>query len=1042
MKNTNLYLLILLKIKQRQRVGSLFYLLFLFLSIQLNTLQAQSLVSIKGLVVDATGDPIIGANVLVKGTKVGTITDLTGAFVIDADLNASLKISYLGYEPSEVQISESSKQLRVVLAEKNKSLDEVVVIGYGTTTKRDLTSSISKLDVKSASNISVGSINEAMAGRIAGVQATSSSGKPGDEVSIVIRGSNSITSNPSPLFVIDGFVTADDYIKTINPSDIETMEILKDASATSIYGARGANGVIIISTKKGTVGAPTVNYKSFYGMQSTNAHVDVLNPYEFVKLQTTLSGEATKNYLTDKKMTLDDYKSMQFVDWQKMIFRESPLQSHSLSVSGGTQDTRYNISTSYFNQEGIIINSSSKRYTAKISLDQNFSKTFKVGASASYALNGVYGTSPNSFNTNLLYNTWSYMPWVLNGQDPANVDFTDGTTDFRNNPIASAVNDYNQNLTTTIIGNAFAQYEPIKGLMFKVQGSVSSSVTENETFNNLMTRVARSKQSASGSMSQRSIFNWMNDYTVNYNKTFDKKHKFTALLGVTASGTALGSYSFGAQDLYRDDLGLNGLAMGTPTIVSVSSSNSVIASAISRITYGYDNKYLFSSSLREDGSSRFGANNRWAYFPSSSFAWVLSEESFMKEFQSVVSNTKLRASWGRTGNCNVGDFATLGQYIGSNGAKPYAYYFGGALNLATVKSQMENPNLKWETTEQTDLGVDLGLFKQRVRVEADYFYKKTSDLLLNANMPNSSGFDKSYMNIGKVQNQGFELTISSDNIRSKNFKWSTDFNISFIRNKVVELANDQPSQTMTVGWGYNTNTTYNLPAYIAVVGRPLSQMYGYISDGLLTSSDIANNYPSERGTTVTPGYMKYKDLNGDGKIDQYDRTIIGDANPKHFGGFTNKFEFYGFDLNIFMQWVYGQDILNVNPNLYTAASPINYNVSTAILDAFSGANPNGKIPTIGSQRTNTAYYSDMVEDGSYLKLRSVQFGYSIPSNLLKKVSVKSLRLYCSAENIYTFTHYSGFDPEVSTANSPMTRNFDFSNYPRALTMSFGVNLTL
>ena len=1031
--------------KSKYGLSILLLLSFIFFSPFLSEVTAQTKKTVKGIVTDLNSDPIIGANVTIKGTNVGTITSLDGSFSLSVPTNALLKVTYIGYESQEVAVK-AKDVLRISLREDSKSLDEVVVIGYGTSTKRDLTSAVSKLDIASVQNVSVGSVNEALAGRMAGVQVTSLGGKPGEAVDIVIRGANSITSNSSPLYVIDGFVMTDDYINTINPNDIESLEVLKDASATSIYGARGANGVLIITTKKGKVGKPTISYKTFYGSQKTTAHVDVLTPYEFVSLQLLESGKAIDDYLNRPipKMTQEDYKNIAMVDYQNLLFREAPLQSHSLSVSGGTQDTKYIFSGSYFKQDGVIIGSSSDRYTAKLGIDQNFSKQLRMGVSGNFSLNTTSGADPNSYSSNLMHSAWSYIPFVYAGLDPANNEIITDINDQRNNPILTALNELNSKKTTAISGNAYLEYEPIKGLIFKVLGSVSSNVLARESFNNFKTKTARNKGYADGSMSQISTFNWMNDYTVNYSKTFKQKHKFSALLGFTASGRTIGFYSFGAQNLTRDDLGLHALAEGTPKVVTVTGSTSTIASGISRVTYGYNNRYLFSASFRADGSSKFGVNNRWAYFPSTSAAWVLSQEKFMKPLQRIVSNTKIRASWGRTGNNSVDDFATYDQYIGSLASKPYSYYFGNAISNATVKTQMANPNLKWETTEQTDLGLDIGLFKQRVRIEADYFYKKTYDLLLNAEMPNSSGFDKANMNIGKVQNQGFEFSLFTENIRTKNFRWSSDFNISFIRNKVVELANAQPTMTSNITWGYigDYNAWNNFPAYVAIVGKPLSQMYGYISDGLLSNADIANNYPTARGTAVTPGYMKFKDINGDGKIDQSDRTVIGDANPKYFGGLSNKFEAYNFDLNIFLQWSYGNDIMNVNKYLYTVAAPYAYNSTTDLRDAFSGDNPTGLVPTIGSQRTNNrAYYSDLVEDGSFLKLKTIQIGYTIPTGLLKKFYIKTLRLYCSVENVYTLTNYSGFDPEVSSANSAMTRNFDFSSYPRAISLTFGGNIT-
>ena len=1046
MINTQTIVLAQSKPKTKRFLQFTLFFLFAFVSTFFNPAKAQSKITISGTVTDVKDEPIIGASIYIKGTSSGTISSMNGSFSIVVPGSAVLKVSYIGYDTEEIPVSSKNQKIQIKLTERNKSLDEVVVIGYGTSTKRDLTSSISKLDVKGIQQMSVGSVEEAIAGRMAGVQATSQTGKPGDAVDIVIRGGNSITSNPTPLYVIDGFVMSDDYINTLNPDDIESFEVLKDASATSIYGARGANGVIMITTKKGKAEKPTIEYRGYYANQKTNAHIDVLSPYEFINLQLTLSnGTATRDYLTNRNMTLNDYKTMAAVDYLSLIFREAPMQNHSLSVSGGTQDTKYIISGSYFQQTGVIIGSSNERYTAKIAIDQNFTKQIRFGVSGNFSLNKVLGPNPNSYSNNLIQSAWSYMPFVFAGQDPANVDVTTGTSDQRNNPVLTALNEYNAKNTSTIMGNSYLIYEPVKGLTFKITGGITNNVLGTQAFNNFNTKTARVKGYADGTITQTSTMNWMNDYLINYGVTLNKKHKITALLGATLSGRTFEYYSFGAQNLTRDDLGLNALAEGTPKVSLYSSSSSTLASGISRITYGYDNRYLFSASFRADGSSRFGVSNRWAYFPSTSAAWVLSEEKFMKSLQDIVSNTKLRASWGRTGNNNVDDFAALGQYVGSLSNVPYAYYFGNTLNNAVIKTTMDNVNLKWETTEQTDLGLEIGLFKQRIRFEADYFYKLTSDLLLNANMPTSSGFANSFMNIGSVENHGYEFTLTTENIQTKNFKWTSNFNISFIRNKVVSLANAQPTMTSNIAWAYITdyNQWNNFPPYIAQVGKPLSLMYGWISNGLLSNQDIANNYPTARGTSVTPGYMKFVDINGDGKIDQYDRTVIGDANPKHFGGLNNRIEAYNFDFSLFIQWSYGNQIMNVNNYNYTVASPYSYNMTTAIRDAFSGSNPNGQIPVIGSQRSNhSAYYSALIEDGSYLRIKSIQLGYSIPKNLAKKLFLKNIRVYASMDNVFTFTKYSGFDPEVSTFSTPMTRGFDFSSYPRATTFTIGGNITI
>jgi TonB-linked SusC/RagA family outer membrane protein len=1045
MTKTNLHFNKLKSSIPKESTKCLLFLMLFFLSANSSLLQAQTKVTKSGKVTDVAGEPIIGASIFLVGSSTSTLSGMNGDFSISASPNSILRVSYIGYETKEVTVPTDGTPIIIALTEKNKFLDEVVVIGYGTSTKRDLTSSVSKLDVKSALNISVGSVSETMGGRMAGVQVSSLSGKPGDNVDIVIRGGNSITSNSTPLFVIDGFAMSDDFINTINPSDIESVEILKDASATSIYGARGANGVLIITTKKAKVGKPRIDYRGYYSVQNTDAKIDVLSPLDFVKLQIVLSGNGPRDYLTSKNMTLEQYENVPAVNYLDLIFREAPMQNHSLSISGGTQDTKYLFSGSYFKQDGVIIGSSSDRFTSKMSIDQSLSKKLHFGVTGNFSLNTILGPSPNGSSNNLIHSAWSYTPFVFSGQDPANVDNTIDINDNRNNPVLTVLNEYSQSKTLSLTGNSYLEYEPLKGLKLKVTGGITTNVLGRESFNNLKTKTGRMKGSSDGTLSESSTLNWMNDYLANYNTTLNKKHKIAALIGATLSGRSTRDISMGAQNLTRDDLGLNALAEGTPKVSSYGVSESTLASGLFRINYGYDNRYLFSASYRADGSSRFGRNNRWAYFPSSSFAWVMSEEKFMEPLQKVISNVKIRASWGRTGNNNVSDFASTEKYYGSTGTRPYTYYFGNTSNPAIVKTEMENPNLKWETTEQYDLGIDVGFFKQRIRIEADYFKKVTSDLLLNADLPYSSGFVSSYMNIGKVQNQGFEFTLTTENIQTQKLKWTTDFNISFIQNKVLELANAQPTMSRNITWAYigDYNQFNNFPAYIAQVGKPLSLMYGWVSDGLLYNSDIANNYPTARGVSVAPGYMKFKDINGDGRIDQSDRTVIGNANPKHFGGLNNKLQFSDFDLNVFLQWSYGNDIMNVNSYLYTVASPYGYNSTALLNDAYSGTNQDGKIPTLGSQRTNNkAYYSTMVEDGSFLKVKTIQLGYSIPKKMMSKIGLQNLRIYASVDNLITFTNYSGFDPEVSTYNSPMTKGFDFSSYPRARVITVGGSITL
>jgi len=1006
--------------------------------------QNQTLKKFAGIVVDEKGNPIIGASIKIMGSSKGTISDLDGKFSFSAASDSKILVSYIGYKTVEASVS-GNDFLKIEMTENAKSLDDVVVIGYGTVNRKDLTGSVASVKVQDIQLNPVASFQEALGGRIAGVQATSLSGKPGETVDIVIRGGNSITQSNSPLYVVDGFpLTEGDGASLISPEDIESIDILKDASATAIYGARGANGVIMITTKKGVRGKPTVQYNGYYGIQQTDAKINVLDPYEFVKLQCEIyPTSGTDNYLTSRKLTLDDYKNIPMVNWQDHLFQQAALQNHYLSVSGQTDKTLYSVSASYFDQTGVIVTSGSKRYTARMNLEQRLSEIFKMGFTSSFSDGIISGSNPDSQSSNLLYTMWSTRPFVYNTEsltqleNPVNSD----ATDLRANPIANLLDTKISNTTISLSGNTFIEYEPISGLKLRITGGITSLNLNNSTFYGPRTQTARfTANGVSGKISETNNLSYLNENTLTYNTILKKDHKINVVGGFTLSGRTFTGDSYGATNLPYPTLGLNDLVDGIATKVVSTAGEWRLMSFLGRANYSYKSRYLFTASFRADGSSKFSIGSRWAYFPSGSFAWVATEEPFMKSIKKTVDNLKFRTSWGRTGNNNVLDFANQGQLL-SNGK---IYPFGGVTtNPAMTMTQMDNVALKWETTEQFDAGVEFSMLKGRIKVELDYYKKNTFDLLLNSYLPTSTGYLTAAKNIGNVQNQGLEFTLNTINIKSKSFEWNSSFNISTNDNKVLALADGQRSMTSTL-------TLFpNVPAYIAMIGQPLGLMYGYISDGLLQESDFykdaSGNYTVKPNVaidrpSVKPGFMKFKDLNRDGKIDANDRTIIGNANAKFIGGFNNNFKWKNFDMTLYFQWSYGNDILNGNKYAYTAANMLNSNGSTDLLRRWTLNNTNTDIPVAGSQRTNTNYNSWMIEDGSYFRFKSLQLGYSFPNRLMKILGINKIRVYTTLNNIFVLTNYSGFDPEVSTQFSNMTRGFDYSSYPRSLSAVFGLNV--
>lgn len=1013
---------------------------------------------INGRVTDSTGKPLEGISIVVKGTNRGTTTDETGRYALNVENRDVLIFSMTGFESHEATVN-GRTSINVVLKQQNTMMDQLVVIGYGTVNKRDVTGSVGQVKMEEMQKAPVVSFEEALAGRVAGVKVSSADGQPGADINVVIRGTNSVTQDNSPLYIVDGFPMENPDNYAINPAEIESIEVLKDASSTAIYGARGANGVVLITTKKGKVGEPVINYNTYYGFLENKRKMELMDPYEFVKYQMERdSANAADTYLTNGK-TLEDFRNVQGADLQDRIFRKSPFQNHFLSISGGKGGTRYSLSGSILHQDGVIKNSGYDRYQGRMNIDQTVNSTLKIGINANYTVTNRFGTVPSEQNTgffygNLMYSVWAYRPASGNVQvDP--VDNPDD--DFLNlmgfDPVKTVENELRENRNNLLTVNAYAEQSIGKYLKLRVTGGLTSTKGRADRFNNSQTRLgsplttAGQNNGVNGSVNFNELTSFLNENTLNFQKTFNSDHKIDAVAGFTTQKTTTSTYGAAANHIPNESLGIAGIDEGEPVSINSTSSLYTLASFLGRINYSYRSKYLITASMRADGSSKFSDDNKWGYFPSGAVAWRIDRENFMKSI-GAISEAKLRASYGITGNNRVPDFAYLSRI---DLPSSLGYSYENLPVVAAVLSELGNVNLKWESTKQLNIGLDLGFFNQRVLFTADVYRKTTSDLLLNARLPISMGFTEAVKNIGKVQNEGLEITLNTTNVKSSDFTWNSNFNISFNRNKVLALAENQTELFSLANWNIDVRS---VPPYIAEVGFPVARFWGYVwegnyqyedfdktADGFVLKEGIAT-YGSNRALTQ-PGDIRYKDMNGDGKVNTEDRTVIGNPNPRFTGGFSNDFTYKNFDLNVFLEFSQGNDVLNANRIIFEGGGRVNQNMYATYLNRWTPENQNDLYyRTNGRGPADFGYSTRVIEDGSYLRLKTVSLGYNISPKVLRKIKLSTCRLYVSAQNLYTWTKYTGFDPEVSAyGNSALMPGFDYSVYPRSRTITFGANIS-
>lgn len=1022
--------------------------------------------NVVGRVVDSNNAPLIGVNVVVKGTTTGTTTGVDGNYAIKVAENQTLVFSYLGYTTVEEMVGKRTA-INVKMTEEATQLGavEIVNIGYGTTTRRDLTGSVAKADLGTMMKANVTSFDQALGGRIAGVVVTTGDGSLGAEANITIRGNNSLTQSNAPLYIIDGFPSEGSFATSINPADIESIDVLKDASATAIYGARGANGVIVINTKRGKEGKPTVNFSASFSMSHIANKIDLMDGYEFVRLQDELVSPTSmeSSYYSyseelGRNLTLDDYRNIPGIDWQDELYRTAFQQNYNVSLSGGTKEgLRYNVGFSALDQDGIIIRSNFQRYQGKANFTLPITKKLSLNANVNYSRTATNGVNPTTAETTssssgwLMYSVWGYRPVGKPGQDLLNTiidESVDGSNDYRFNPVKTAQNEYRKTLVDYLNSNIALTWKITPELTFKTTGGYVLNKRRREEFNGTETYTgypgSPSGKGVNGAIYWTDQTSWTNENTLNYKRRFGRNHNVDMMVGLSLQGQNNTYEGISSTQITSEELGIAGIYTGSYQSVPSNYYDWRMMSMFLRANYNFRYKYYLTFSFRADGSSKFPAGNRWGYFPSVGASWNFNRENLFKK-SDWLTNGKLRFSWGLTGNNRTQtpyDFYSQITVTPGSG-NSFDYVFDGKRVPGYYFSNMANDRLKWETTEQWNAGIDLGFFDNRLKVTADWYDKVTRDLLLYALLPATSGYEQGMLNIGKIRNRGFEFTLETVNIKTRQFQWSISFNIAFNRNRILALVDNQNTLQTSVTWETHFNSQF---PYISQVNKPTGMMYGFIYDGTYKPEDfdaagnLKSGIPAYKGNKMQPGDMKYRDMNGDGKIDDYDRTIIGCGQPLHTGGFSNNFTWKNFDLNIFFSWSYGNDILNANRLIFESGWKSQTNQLASYANRWTPSNPTSDTPRAAATGSEE-YSSRVIEDGSFLRLKNVSLGYTIPSRQLRKAGISSLRLYVSADNIWTWTNYSGPDPEVSTRNSVLTPGFDWSAYPRAYGFTAGVNIT-
>lgn len=1036
--------------------------------------------TLTGKVMDEKGEGLPGANLLIQGTRNGTVTDANGDFnLANVGANTTLQVSSIGFANKTIAIRNQTT-LTVTLSADTKSLDEVVVVGYGTQNRRDLTGSIATVKATDIQGVPSPSVDQLLQGRAAGIQVISNTGAPGGAVTVRIRGATSINASNDPLYVIDGVpvrnetfggeLAGNGQVQTnplvdINPSDIESIQILKDASATAIYGARAANGVVLITTKRGKAGRPTVAFTSQTGITFAPAQLPLL------------SGDQASTYLLERDWNNPNVRAILFpqllpdptrdpriteqfnnnTDWQTAIRQNGHVRNYNLSLNGGSEAVRYAISGGYYDETGTVLSTRFRRYSARFNMDYTLSKKLRLGNSIALSRSDNDRIDEgNNFETNPLQLSMIKMPFLpIFRQDSSGRDLAiyEGE-DFqnRNNPVAVAQLMTNEAFTNRAIGNIFAEYDILPGLTFKSSWGIDLTMGKEHRF-----YPREGFRNGNRRSQQRSVddLSWVSDNTLTFNRTFHSDHQLNVLLGSSMQESS--NERFLAQTRNAPtDLPENRDLNSGAIIEQANSYRTAwgIASVFARATYIYKDKYSIQALIKREGSSRFGANNRYATFPAISGYWRLSSEPFLKN-QNFITDLKLRASYGVSGNQNgipnfgsVSLFKAGGNYNGEPGIYP---------------SNVASPSLSWESTRQTNLGLDLTLLKGRLTITADYYQKLTKDLLLFRNLPGSSGFGSTFQNVGDVQNQGIELSVSGDVVQAGAFKWSINYNIARNRNKILSLPNGEdiirtfdifrgvarPGEEIGTWYGFRKLGVYarDEDAYLKQVGTsasgtPLYERAGSpeeaAKDGNGNPIVLRNNSPT--GLAFTGGDVIWEDLNKDGVINDADRVVIARSQPDFYGGLNNTFTYKGWSLDFFFQYAFGHEVMNgTRASLESLRASNNQLVST--LRRWRKQGDNTDMPKAGDVVENDRQSDRWVEDGSYIRLKTLTLSYQVPQSLLSRIGVKGARLYATGFNLLTFTRYKGMDPEFNTSVDPLLLGLDYFTFPQPRKVVVGLNFS-
>ena len=999
---------------------------------------------ITGTVTSSEKSPLAGAGVKIKNRTTGTTTDENGNFSINAALTDTLIVTYINYMTQTVRINNRSF-IPIIMVDAATNMNEVIVIGYGNVKKKEFSGVVGKVNMEDIKKAPVTSFDQALAGRIAGVTVSSNDGQPGGGSQIVVRGGTA-GQETSPLYVIDGFPIENMDINSINTNDIESIEVLKDASSIAIYGSRGANGVIMITTKKGKAEPTKVTYSFSNGLQEVTKKMKMLSPYEFVKLQLELdsiqSTAATpvttgaRRYINlADGIDLDYYKTVKPYNWQDMLIRTGNLQTHTLGISGGNKDTRFAFSGGYTNQKGIIINTGLKKYDGKFTLDTKLSDNLKVGGSLNYSNTESYGTIPTAGTSGgVTFNMWSFRPVDVLGASSLETGFIDSSLSSTSsfvpdnlvNPKQQALNEYRKNITATTTLNTFLEYSFTQELKFKITGGISNTKLTSESFYNSKTSQGTLAVNSNGvlynpinqingAITNNNNNNYLTESTLSYRKRFNKNHVLDAVTGFSYQYGKANANGYTSIQIPQalEYLGIGSLGAGTATKIAYSPSHNQMYSFFGRVNYSLLEKYIFTVTGREDGCSRFAPGHQWSFFPSGAFAWRFTQEPFIKKLNDRLKNKltdgKLRISYGNVGNNRVSDQAFRYQ-MGYSTA--YGYPINGVNTPGLIPFFYGNPIVTWETSKELDLGTSLSFMKDRILIDVDYYLKNTENSLLAVPLPGIAGYangtNSQYQNAGTIRNRGLEFTLTTTNIQKKNFSWTTSFNISFNKNKVVSFYGS--SDVRQTSW----NPISTAPtAWVAKVGYPMNFIYK------------------------------------------------------------------SFSLGIFFQWSYGNEVLNMNKFIFNTSGNYyaNANQFADYANRWTPNNPTNDIPRANA-RTGGAdldgkirLSSRLVEDASFLRFKTISLGYNLPEKWVKRVSISSMRVFVAAQNLFTWTKYSGLDPEVSTyrganpANVPsgvsggnatagvgylyiqpssgsaaLAQGLDYTPYPRYRTITIGANV--